>query len=787
MLRYTCRNADRPGFECPEGMPPALHRLLAGRGITSAEEAEAFLNPGLHSLRDPMLLSDMDRATARLRRAMEAGEAICVYGDYDVDGVCATAILAGWLISRGANARWYLPSRHNEGYGLNEAAVREIAGWANLMVTVDCGVTATALVTLAKELGLDVIVTDHHRPPEGPLPDCPVVDPLLGGYPFAYLCGAGLAWKLVWAMEGEQAALPWVDLAALATVADVVSLTDENRAIVRLGLDAIARSPRPGVAALIEAAGVADKPVTSTTIAFTLAPRLNAGGRMGSAERSLELLLETDRQKARLKAAELEQENARRREVETEILQQAQAQLEGFDFAAHRALILWGENWNPGVIGLAASRLVEMYHYPVVLLAGEQEKLTGSCRSIEGVDIHAALKNCAGMLVRFGGHKQAAGLTILKGDLPRFRRAMDEWLWANVEPSVYVPVYSYDAELSLEEATPSLIAALEALQPTGFGNPAPLFRCRAHLVEARGVGADGAHLKLTLAQGGHRLGGIAFREGHRARELSGEIDALFTLQLNTWMGRTEPQLGVKALAQADPTERLEAQFSGESALQCRFLTGMLYNREIPAEHPPVSRVGEETLISWLRQRPQGMLVIASDAAVAARLLRLASALPPDLAIEALPTDPRAFNALCLCPPPGAIPRGYDRVVLAGVPEAWLPPECAGQVFRLEEMPCWAQKLADIEDMRRTYRALMDAMRRPMWLSSFEQLCRMAAQRAEQEDVTATAAILAMVDMGLFSLDLNARPIALTRSAAAKAAPEESAVWQLMQAWRTGKL
>lgn len=783
MLRYVSRSIEQAEFPCPEGMPEALYRLLAGRGVASAEEAEAFLNPGEGSLHDPMRLSDMGAAAERMRAAMEGGKVVCVYGDYDVDGVCASAILSGWLRSRGVDARVYLPSRHSEGYGLNEEAIRQIAGWAGLMVTVDCGVTSVELVALAKALGLDVIVTDHHRPGEI-LPDCPVVNPLLMDYPFPSLCGAGVAWKLVWALGGREAAMPWVDLAALATVADVVPLTGENRAIVRLGLDAInGGTKRAGLAALMDSAGLSEKKLTSTAIAFQLAPRLNAGGRLGSAERSLRVLLETDPAKARAEAAELEAENAHRRAVEAQILREAEAQLTGFNFAAHRALILSGADWNPGVIGLAASRLVEKYNTPVVLLAGGDGKLTGSCRSIEGVDIHAALTACADLLERFGGHRQAAGLTMRSDNLAAFREAMDAWLWANVSPDAYVPTRQYDAELGFEEATPGLVAALEAVQPTGFGNPAPVFRATATVVEARPVGAEGAHLKLTLSQGGHRLGGIAFREGHRAGELTGDVDALFTVSLNTWMGRTEPQLEVRALSNADVSQRLASKLADEARMQCEFLTEIIYNNELSPDSAAPEATDADALAQRLTQRPQGTLIVASDIACAGRLARRFAEHPPDLYLGELPTDPRAFNALCVCPPRGAIPLGYDLVALAGVPAQWLPEGFAGKVVCLEDAPAWLRLLPDVEAMREVYRAQMRVARRPAWCASLWQLAHMAAEEAGVADLTAATALLAMVDMGLFTLDLDSRPVALSRAPLARANPEDSAAWALLQRWR----
>ena len=785
MLKYTRRNDTDPAFPCPEGMSPALHRLLAGRGVNSVEEAAAFLNPGVGSLLDPMLLSDMSEAEGRIRRAMEAGEPVCVYGDYDVDGVCASAILSGWLRSRDVEARVYLPSRHSEGYGLNAHAIREIAGWAKLLVTVDCGVTSVELVALAKSLGLDVIVTDHHQPPEGALPDCPVVNPLLAGYPFPYLCGAGVAWKLVWALGGEAAAMPWVDVAALATVADVVPLTGENRAIVKLGLDAINGAPRTGIAALIEVAGLTGKPITATAIAFQLAPRLNAGGRLGSAQRSLALVMETDPARAQAEAAALEAENTRRKTVETTILAEAEAQLKGFNFAAHRAIILAGKDWNPGVIGLAASRLVEKYNYPVVLLAEGDDVMTGSCRSIEGVDIHAALTGCADTLERFGGHRQAAGLTLLPDRLPDFRAAMDAWLWANTDPEVYIPVRQYDAELSFDEVTPLFIASLEALQPTGFGNPAPLFRATASVVDARAVGAEGAHLKLTLAQGGRRLGGIAFRAGHRAGELSGDVDALFVPKLNTWMGRTEAQLEVRALSDGDVGARLASKVTEEPRLQCDFLTEIIYNEKIPPVLAALPEVDASTLAGWMAERPQGTLVVTSDLPSAGRIARLAGDCPPDLVVGGLPDDPRAFNAVCVCPPVGEISPGYGRIVLAGVPGRWLTAGSVQRAFRLPETPAWMAQLPDVETMREVYLALMRVGRRPAWCPSLWHLVHMTAEEAGTADITAAASILAMADMGLFRLDRSADAFAIARSDRAKASPEESAVWQHIQRWRGG--
>ncbi len=783
MLKYVLRNPEAgDAFPCPPDMPPALHRLLVRRGIDSAEAAEAFLHPGLHSLCDPMLLSDMPRAMARLREAMAANEAICVYGDYDVDGVSAAAILCGYLKGQGACVEVYLPSRHTEGYGLNEPAVRQIAQRAKLLVTVDCGIRSVELVALARSLGMDVIVTDHHEP--GPvLPDCPVVAPLLKGYPFPHLCGAGVAWKLVWALGGEDAAMPWVDVAALATVADVVPLTGENRAIVSMGLDAVNRrdARRLGLEALIRAAALEDKTLNAGHFGFQLGPRLNAGGRLGSARRSFDLLMAEDAQTARRLAEELNEENRRRKDVEDQILAEAEEQLKDYDFIAHRAIILAGKDWNPGVNGLAASRLVEKYHYPVVLLTDRGDRLTGSCRSIPGVDIHAALTGCAQTLQSFGGHKQAAGLALEPGMFEPFIEAMDRWLGENVAPEVYIPAKLYDDELDFSAVTPGLIAALEDMQPTGFGNPSPLFHAEAEVVEARAVGPNGDHLRLTLSQGGHRLAGIAFRQGQRAGKLAGRAEALFVPQLNEYQGRVEPQLRIEALTDPEAETCLASKLASEAALQCDFLTEIFYNKKIAPVAGEIPGADEDALEAWMSEGPQGTLAVVSDFAAAQRLARRLSKARPDLYFGEYPDDPRCFNAVCVCPAKGS-PRGYRRVALAGVPTQCVP-ETDAALFRLPDEPAWRRQLPDLDAMRAAYRALMELTRRPMWAQSLVQLAHMAAQEAGIEDITAAASLLAMVDMGLFALDLSQKPVAVRRLALEQARPEDSAVWQAIQRWR----
>lgn len=780
MLNYRMREGERAYFPRPEGMSPTLHALLIQRGIATAEQAEEFLHPSASRLRDPMLLSDMGPATAAIRAAMENGEPICVYGDYDVDGVSASAILAGYLRAQGAKAEVYLPSRHSEGYGLNEPAIRAIAQRSRLMVTVDCGVTSVELIDLAKSLGLTCVVTDHHRPAER-LPACPVVNPLLNDYPFGFLCGAGVAFKLVEALGGRAAAMEYVDIAALATVADVVPLIDENRILVRLGLERINAAPRPGLKALIEAAGLSDAALTAGNIGFQLAPRLNAGGRIGSAKRSYDLLAATDPAEAATIAAELEEENRTRRDVEEQIQLEAEAQLESFDFPAHRALVLAGKDWNPGVIGLTASRLVEKYHYPTILLSERDGVLTGSCRSIPGVDIHAALTAVKHLLVKYGGHRQAAGLTLAADRLDDFRTELDAWLFQNIPSAAYVPEMEYDLSVHFSELTAAFVQELDALAPTGFGNPAPVLRATAIPVEAKAVGRDGAHLRLTLSESGVQRGGIFFREGRRAGKLPPAVDALFTPKLNTFMSRTDVQLEMKALRSDDPLKELSSKIDGEDELQREFLTEVLYNNKINPEARGGQAISMDELSALLEENAQGTLILAGDLAIAGRILDAARGAPPDLWIREAPEDPRLFNALCVYPP-ASVPGRWRRVVRAGVPRDLPLPEGA-EILNLDFRPAWMDELPDVDGLREVYKAFRALSRRPFACDSPDDLFDRASAQSGLSFIACTVAALALHDMRLIQLTLDSRAARFDPLPMRRTDPESSAVWRRVRGWR----
>lgn len=782
MLRYVQRPSEASWFERPDGMSPMLHRLLMQRGIASAEQAAAFLQPSADQLHDPFLLNDMPEAAARIRRAMAAGERICVWGDYDVDGVSASAILYDYFREAGVDARVYLPSRHNEGYGLNEAGIREIAPDTDLLITVDCGISAHDLIELAKALGMDCIVTDHHRPGDI-LPECPVVNPLLKDYPFPWLCGAGVAFKLVHALGGIEAAMDRIDLAAIATVADVVSLTGENRAIVHLGLKRINAAPRPGVAALLECARVEPGTVRSETIAFRLAPRLNAGGRLGSARRSYELLIQQDAFLAVAQADELEMENQRRQSIEREIRAQAEEQLKDYDFSAHRILMVHGSGWNSGVIGLTASHLKEKYHYPVIALSEADGMLTGSCRSIEGVDIYQALASAAELLEKFGGHRQAAGLSVRAENLEKLQAALDRYLFENVAPDAWTPAAEYDILASLDEFTEAFVQAMDALEPTGCGNPEPVFRAEVRMIEGRAIGAQGAHLRLICAENGVRRTGIYFGAGELANTLGESAEILFTPQLNCWNGRTDVQLRLCALKETNYSARIHAAKPEEGRILRKFLTELFYNNAYNCIEGG-AEISAAELKRLLAENPQGTWMICGDLNTAETVLQAVSPCAPDLSIGCLPADVRCFNSLIVCPDcMRGLPRGLRRLIYIGMPP--LDADAQGaEILHLSMAGALGGALPDVDEMREVYKAARRILKRPAHAPNLEALVRLLADEAEINENKCHASLMALQDMKL--LELRQRPFALALLPMQKTDPESSALWRAMQRFK-GKL
>lgn len=527
-------------------MPGWLARLLAARGIATAEEAEQFLHPSRNQLRKPEALHDLDKAAELIRNAAGQGKRMVIYGDYDADGVSASAILYETLLLLGTKAAVYLPDRHREGYGLNVPAVEKLAGEADLLITVDCGITSIQEVRRAKELGMAVIVTDHHRHLEELPPADAVISPLLGDYPFPGLCGAGVAWKLALALAGEQA-MELMELAAIATVADMVPLTDENRVIAALGLEQLAHTKRPGLRAVMDRAGIQGS-VSSDQVSFQIAPRINACGRMASARIAFDMLTTRSKAEAEALALQMEALNQERKNQEAKVLDAALAQAARMDLVENHAIVVWGEGWNSGVVGLAAGRVAEQFSYPTVALAVEGDTCVGSARSAGDIDIYQALSRCADLFERFGGHKQAAGLTLKKERLEAFASRLSQAVAEQTGGRPVIPAILCDGELSLSEVTEETVRWLQKLEPFGMGNPAPRFLCGgAQPLSLRAVGAEGRHLKCGFLQNGAQRDGIFFGGGAWAGKTEGRFRFAFSPTLNEYRGNVSAECRIFAL------------------------------------------------------------------------------------------------------------------------------------------------------------------------------------------------------------------------------------------------
>lgn len=532
----------------------ATASLLLARGVTTLDQASAWMSP--IRTHDPFLIPDMARAVDRLHDAVRREERVCFYGDYDVDGMCATSIYLSFFRGLGADVRAYVPHRIREGYGLNEGAIRRLAAdGVTLLVTSDCGTTSHREIAVAGQLGMDVVVTDHHQSDERMPPALAVMNPHRpdAQYPFRGLCSGGLAYKVANAYEAKYGpgAVPLetlLDLVALSTIADVVPLQDENRSFVREGLAQISRGARCGLRALKQVAGVA-RDCSADTIAFRLAPRLNAAGRLDEAIVGVRLLTTESEREAKELAERLERLNRARQQIEADIMREALDQVEGREQAG--AIVLWSRGWHLGVVGIVAARLMERFHRPTVVIAVDGQGIgKGSARTVPGFNLYEALASCRDLLTAFGGHPSAAGVTLREDRLPefadRFASLADAW----ARETRTVPTLHVDSEVRLDEVTLKLIQEIGALHPFGAGNPEPTFAVRGlEIMNARIVGEK--HLKMTLRQGRSvPFEGIGF--GMKSLEDQGlslrtPVDVAFTPELNHWNGYDRIQLRIRDL------------------------------------------------------------------------------------------------------------------------------------------------------------------------------------------------------------------------------------------------
>lgn len=542
------------------GVSPLLARMLAGRGIDGPEAASAFFDARLSThLRSPLLFKQMPAAAERVHAALQRGEMIGIYGDYDVDGISGSAILVRFLRALGHEPALHIPNRFRDGYGVSEPGVRKLAeAGTRLMITVDCGGVSHREIGLARELGVETIVCDHHQVSGTPLPAHAVLNPIEpdAGFPFQGLCGAGVAFYLAMGVrmrlrETGAAKLPdlrhYLGLVTLGTIADIVPLVAENRVLVKHGLQDLARTTSPGVQALKAVSGVSM--VSAGVVGFRLAPRLNAGGRLADAIRSVDLLTTDDEVIAKRLAAELNEENQARQAIEREILDDAISQVERDEQSSERrSLVLASREWHQGVIGIVAARMVERYYRPTVLIAIDPEtgRGRGSGRSISGFNLYEALKACAPLLESFGGHRAAAGLSIREERVGELRQAFEEYVRSHTTAEDFTPVTLVDSELTFGDINDALLADLDKLEPHGAGNPQPTFLARDVTVLSKRIVGE-SHLKLFLRQGNRALTAIAFGRADAPVENGSRLDILFVPERNEWNGSATIQLRIEDL------------------------------------------------------------------------------------------------------------------------------------------------------------------------------------------------------------------------------------------------
>ena len=748
-----------------------LAQVLVRRGISDPEAARAFLDPQV--AHEPREFAGIERALDLIDEHVRRGSRIVVHGDYDVDGVCATAIMVRALQARGGNVGWYLPDRLLDGYGLAPATVQRLAVRdTGLLVTVDCAITAVDEIAAARAAGLDVIVSDHHSPrADGRLPACEIVHPGVCGYPCPDLCGTGVAYKIAQAL-GAPTADEDIELVALATVADLMPLVGENRRLVREGLLALSRTARPGLRALMSAANVDPSALDTGALGFRLAPRINACGRLRRADAGLELLLTGDARRAEQIASELERVNTERRAVEQRIVWEAEAQVA--EQGERRTYVLAGEDWHPGVVGIVASRVVERHHRPAVVVGLDGEAGSGSARSIPGFDLLGALHACGKHLERYGGHRAAAGIEVRRDRLEDFRSALERHALEVLSPELLVPYERADAVASGCELGLALAEELERLEPCGIGNPrARLLVPGARLGDLRPMG-EGRHLRFSVGSAGITARAVAFGcDGRLGVEAEEPVDATFRLERNFWKGAIEPRL---VLGHARPCAPPAIEVVGEPG---DYLTAVFEELEreafppslvIPRTRAVLDRRGHSPLAVIADAVSAGGSVLAVCADTTRRLAGLASrtggfALAAYHTLGCEPEIGERFAHLValdppFCPAAAAVldlGRGFTHL-------AWGEPELR-----------FAQQMHELEyGLRASLVALYRSLRQRERVTGEELECLLRGDGQHSRPARLAARLITvLVELELVSLDRDqpalaiagAQPTALERSAA----------------------
>lgn len=533
-----------------------IAQLLVQRNVINFEQAKNFFRPQLSDLHDPFLLQDMDVAVARIEKAIESGENILVYGDYDVDGTTSVALVSSYLLEKYPNVATYIPDRYTEGYGVSVQGIdfAEDNGFS-LIIALDCGIKALEKVTYAKEKGIDFIICDHHRPGDKIPEAIAVLDPKRSdcSYPYKELCGCGVGFKLIQAIGkgyGEDIAdlLPYLDLVATAIAADIVPITGENRVLAYYGLEVINTNPRTGIKAITNQ--LKKEQLTITDVVFVLAPRINAAGRMEHGQYAVNLLMESNIEKANTIAAEIEQFNSDRRGMDKEITEAALLQIKTNSEEERFTSVVYQEDWHKGVIGIVASRLTETFYRPTLVFTKSGDKLAASARSVKGFDVYEALEGCAECIEQFGGHKYAAGLTLHENQFETFKQKFEKVVAETIDPQLLTPEITIDAELELEEITPKFYRILKQFAPFGPGNLAPVFMTRGVMDTGygKGVGENEKHLKLAVTKNSSQpFGCIGFGLGDKIELIRNrkQFDIVYAIEENKWNGQVNLQLRIK--------------------------------------------------------------------------------------------------------------------------------------------------------------------------------------------------------------------------------------------------
>jgi len=543
---------------------PITAQILINRGIDNIEMADRFINPSLEHFHDPFLIKDMDKAVKRILSAVDKGEKIYIYGDYDADGITATSLLILFFRDIGTEVSFYIPDRIKEGYGLHEAAIREIAQkGGQLIITVDCGISAVNEVLIAKDLGVDIVITDHHKI-EDILPEAvAILHPAMedSSYPFQTLAGVGVAFKLIKSLRSsmhrngtEKEDLPnlkkYLDIVSIGTISDIVPLVDENHIIAKYGLIELSNTCRPGLKAIKDAARISDHNTTAHDIGYVIAPRINAAGRIGNASKAVTLLTTENIEEANILAAELEVENRKRQRMQQEIYKEAVKMIGDIDLNSQRAIVLASPNWHPGIIGIVASKIANQFLRPTVIFNLDGDTAKGSARSIYSFHLYNAISQCKDILLAFGGHEYAAGITIKTENMEKFRKVFNEIVAEELTKEAMVKHIDIDMEVSLSDIDNKLANELEMIAPFGSSNPSPLLCARRVRFAAPPtyMGKDRNHVRVHLEGGDNIIEAIAFNAVNTFKEIMSEdeeFDIAFTPEINRYMNSSRLQLNLK--------------------------------------------------------------------------------------------------------------------------------------------------------------------------------------------------------------------------------------------------